>query len=232
MKLLSIDSSGKTAAAAVTEGEALLAEGFADEGLKHSQMLLPLIDETLKKAGVALAEIDAFAVTNGPGSFTGLRIGGSLVKGMALGRPCFAVPTLMALAFNEEKSGRTAVALLDARRSQVYLGAYAFENGGPREVIAPCACSVDDAQERLLKLRDPLVLLGDGASFLAHLADGAQILMGEKMHIRGLGVARAAAFLEPAPPEALAPAYYRLSQAEREYQLKHQKGGPNGSIGL
>ena len=111
MKLLSIDSSGKTAAAAVTEGEALLAEGFADEGLKHSQMLLPLIDETLKKAGVALAEIDAFAVTNGPGSFTGLRIGGSLVKGMALGRPCFAVPTLMALAFNEEKSGRTAVAL-------------------------------------------------------------------------------------------------------------------------
>lgn len=130
MKLLSIDSSGKTAAAAVTEGEALLAEGFADEGLKHSQMLLPLIDETLKKAGVALAEIDAFAVTNGPGSFTGLRIGGSLVKGMALGRPCFAVPTLMALAFNEEKSGRTAVALLDARRSQVYLGAYAFENGG------------------------------------------------------------------------------------------------------
>ncbi|MBQ7971520.1 MAG: tRNA (adenosine(37)-N6)-threonylcarbamoyltransferase complex dimerization subunit type 1 TsaB, partial [Clostridia bacterium] len=66
MKLLSIDSAGKTAAVALTEGDRVLAEGFANEGLTHSQMLLPLVDETLKKADATVAQVEAFAVTSGP----------------------------------------------------------------------------------------------------------------------------------------------------------------------
>jgi len=232
MKLLSIDSSGKTAAVAVTEGPRILAEGFADEGLTHSQMLLPLVDETLKKAGISLPEIDLFAVTNGPGSFTGLRIGCSLVKGMALGRPCVAVPTLQALAFNEADSGKTAVALLDARCSQVYMGAYSFSEGCAHCEIADQACSLTAAEEKIGKLQGPVVLLGDGAYLLGNLADHQRIVLGQYHAILGKSVARAAAFLEPGAPGRLLPTYFRLSQAEREYQMKQQKGEKNGSIGL
>ena len=231
MKLLSIDSAGTTAAVAVTEEGQLLAEGFADAGLTHSQMLLPLVDGTLKKAGLTLKEIDALAVTSGPGSFTGLRIGCSLVKGMALGRPCTAVPTLMALACNEKESGRVAVSLLDARCKQVYMGGYAFENGKPRTVITDRACAVEEAKELIAALKDPVVLLGDGAYLLADMADGERIVMGEKNHITGRGVADAAAWLPSAPPERLVPAYFRLSQAEREYQKK-KENEKNGSTGL
>lgn len=222
MKLLSLDSTGKTAAVAVSEGETLLAEGFSDEGLTHSQTLLPLIDRTLKDAGLTVGEIDAFAVTNGPGSFTGLRIGCGLAKGLALGRPCIAVPTLMALAFNEAESGRVAVALLDARCRQVYMGGYAFENGVPRRVLPDQACSVEEAKAQIAALGAPAVLLGDGAYLLADLADGDRIILSEKNFIKGAGIAKAAMHLEARPPEELIPAYFRLSQAEREYQ--QQKG--------
>ncbi len=216
MKRLSIDSAGKTAAVAVSEGEEILAEGFADAGLTHSQMLLPLVDDTLKKAGVPLTEIETFAVTSGPGSFTGLRIGCSLVKGMAFDRPCIPVPTLMALAFNERESGRVAVSLLDARCRQVYMGAYAFRNGAPEIRIADRACSVEEAKTLILALEEPAVLLGDGAYLLEETADGEKVIMSEKNHISGAGVAQAASFLEPIPPERLIPSYFRLSQAERE----------------
>ncbi len=231
MKLLSIDSAGTTAAVAVTEEGRLLAEGFADAGLTHSQMLLPLVDSTLKKAGITLKEIDEFAVTHGPGSFTGLRIGCSLVKGMALGRPCTAVPTLMALACNEKDSGRVAVALLDARCKQVYMGGYAFEGGEPRAVIADRACAVEEAKELIAALKEPVVLLGDGAYLLAEMADGDRIVMSEHNHITGRGVAHGAAYLPAQPPERLVPAYFRLSQAEREYQKK-KENEKNGSTGL
>lgn len=224
MKLLSIDSAGTTAAAAVTDGERLLAEGFADEGLTHSQMLLPLVDETLKKAGCSLAEMEALAVTSGPGSFTGLRIGMSLAKGMALGRPCYSVPTLMALAYNEAKSGRIAVSVLDARCKQVYMGAYRFEEGAAVSVIEDGAYSLEEAKEQILALAGEKILLGDGAYLLKSLCDGDEIIGSEKNHILGKSVAQAAMHLTPVSSGELVPAYFRLSQAEREYQMRMKKG--------
>ena len=231
MKLLSIDSAGTTAAVAVSEDGQILAEGFADAGLTHSQMLLPLTDETLKKAGVDLGAIDAFAVTGGPGSFTGLRIGCSLVKGMALGRPCIPVPTLMALACNEKDGDRIAVALLDARCKQVYMGVYRFEGGAPHAVVEDRACAVEEAAQLIAGLEGKVVLLGDGAYLLAQLADGDRIIMGKENHILGRSVAHAAAFLEALPPERIVPSYFRLSQAEREYQKK-KENEQNGRTGL
>ena len=223
MKRLSIDSAGKTAAVAVSEGEVILARGFADAGLTHSQMLLPLVDDTLKKAGVPLGEIGEFAVTCGPGSFTGLRIGCALVKGMALERPCIPVPTLMALAFNERNAGRVAVALLDARCRQVYMAGYAFEGGAPSERISQRACSVEEAKELITALEEPVVLLGDGAYLLEELADGERIVLSEQNNILGEGVAAAASFVEPIPSERLIPSYFRLSQAERERMEREKK---------
>lgn len=223
MKLLSIDSTGKTAAVAVTDGPRVLAQGFCNDGLTHSQTLLPLIDGVLKEAGLEIGQMEAFAVTNGPGSFTGLRIGCGLAKGLALDRPCIGVPTLMALAFNEAHSGRVAVSLLDARCRQVYLGGYAFDQGVPRSVIPDQACSVEEAAALIQGLNCPVVLLGDGAYLLESIADGEQILLGKEHYIQGPGIARAAAFLEPRPPQELVPAYFRLSQAEREYQMRKEQ---------
>lgn len=230
MRLLSIDSTGKTAAAAVSEDGRLLAEGFSDEGSTHSQTLLPLIDRTLREAGLTVQEIEGFAVTSGPGSFTGLRIGMSLTKGLALGRPCFAVPTLMALAFNEETSGRVAVSALDARCNQVYLGAYAFENGKPVPRITDRAVSMEEAKALIGALTEPAVLLGDGAYLLKDLIDGERIVPGTRNSILGGSVAKAAAFVPKLSPEQLIPAYFRLSQAEREYNMR--KGETNGRTGM
>lgn len=224
MKLLSLDSTGKTAAVAVSDGETILAEGFADEGLTHSQTLLPLIDRTLKEAGMKIEEMEAFAVTNGPGSFTGLRIGASLVKGLALERPCIGVPTLMALAFNEASCGRVAVALLDARCKQVYMGAYSFDAGAPVQEIPDQACSVEQARAQIQALGKKAILLGDGAYLLADLADGEQIKMSENNYIKGSSVAKGAMHREASGPEKLVPAYFRLSQAEREQQEKKGAG--------
>ncbi len=223
MILLSVDSAGKTAAAAVSNDGKILSACFADEGLTHSQMLLPLVDRALKEAGIPIGQVDCFAVTNGPGSFTGLRIGCALVKGMAMGRPCIPVPTLRALAFNEAHAGRTAVAVLDARCNQVYLGAYAFSDGKAVSRIADQACSLEQAAKQIRALPEPLVLLGDGASLLQQLADGERIRMGTHHAILGESVASAAEDLIPKAPEALAPTYFRLSQAEREYQLKQKQ---------
>ncbi len=225
MKLLSVDSAGKTAAVALTEGGMVLAEGFADAGLTHSQMLLPLVDETLKKAGASIKEVEAFAVTNGPGSFTGLRIGSALVKGMALGRPCYPVPTLMALACNERASGRAAISLLDARRNQVYMGGYAFDAAGkPVCVITDRACAAEEAIALIRALDTDVILLGDGAYLLAEYADGEKIVMSQKNHILGESIAYAAGFLAPVEPARLIPVYLRLSQAEREKKEREENG--------
>ena len=220
MKLLSLDSTGKTAAVAVSDGDVILAEGFADEGMTHSQTLLPLIDRTLKETGMTVAEMDAFAVTNGPGSFTGLRIGCALAKGLALGRPCIGVPTLMALAFNEASCGRVAVALLDARCKQVYMGAYSFDGGAPVQEIPDQACSVEEASAQIEALGKEAILLGDGAYLLADLADGQKIKMSKNNFIKGGSVAKGAMHREAKGPEELIPAYFRLSQAEREQQQR------------
>jgi tRNA threonylcarbamoyladenosine biosynthesis protein TsaB len=137
----------------------------------------------------------------------------------------------MALACNERASGRIAVSLLDARRQQVYMGIYAFAEGVPTPLAEDCACSVEEAAERIRGLNAPVVLLGDGAYLLQQLADGQAVVMGEKNHVLGESVAYAAAFTEPIPPERLIPSYLRLSQAEREYKMK-KENETNGSTGL
>ncbi|MBQ9483054.1 MAG: tRNA (adenosine(37)-N6)-threonylcarbamoyltransferase complex dimerization subunit type 1 TsaB, partial [Ruminiclostridium sp.] len=118
MLILGIDSSAVSVSAAVCDGSTVIAEGFINNRITHSQTLMPLTEAILKNAGLTLADIDAFAVSAGPGSFTGLRIGISAVKGMAyaLGKPCRAVSTLHAMAFNMLSWEGIVCAAMDARR--------------------------------------------------------------------------------------------------------------------
>lgn len=130
MKILAIDTSSQSASCAVTEEGKLLGEFFTNVKLTHSQTILPMVENLLEQTRVALPEIGLFAVTDGPGSFTGLRIGLSAVKGMAhaLGKGCVGVSTLEALAWNLSGMDAAVCPVLDARCSQVYTAL--FRSGG------------------------------------------------------------------------------------------------------
>lgn len=128
MKILAIDSSGQTASVAVWEDDLILAEFYIHAKKTHSQTLLPMLEAVREKTELDMTEIDAVAVTSGPGSFTGLRIGSATAKGFgfALKKPIIPVPTLEGLAYNMYGTDRIICPLMDARRNQTYTGLYEF----------------------------------------------------------------------------------------------------------
>lgn len=129
MNLLAVDTAGKTAAVAVLRDDTLLYENQCNNGLTHSETLLPMIDTALRASGLTMDQVDVLAATNGPGSFTGLRIGLAVIKGLALPRqiPCAPVSTMAALAYGMAGQG-TVIGAQDARRGQVYWAAFDLEN--------------------------------------------------------------------------------------------------------
>lgn len=166
MRLLCIDSSGKTAGIAVCEEEKLLCESFLNAGFTHSQTLLPLLESTLATAALSLKEIDGIAVSIGPGSFTGLRIGVSMAKGIAqaTGLPCIGVSTLTVLAESVRDFDGVLCPVMDARRGQVYNAL--FQGGASFCRLTPDrAFSVEalgnELQQKIYKKK--LILVGDGA---------------------------------------------------------------------
>lgn len=145
MRVLGLDSSTPVATVALVDGEHLMGELFFNTGKTHSQRLVPMIDQLLDGAGLLLADIDAFAVAVGPGSFTGLRIGMATVKGLALAtaKPVIGVPTLDALVENVVGRPGLLVPVLDARKNEVYTAVYESEQGENRRLTdyiaaAPC----------------------------------------------------------------------------------------------
>lgn len=225
MLLLSIDSSAKSAAVAVTDGEVLLAEGFENSGYTHSETLLPLVDATLTKAGKKIEDIEAFAVTNGPGSFTGLRIGCALVKGMAGDKPCYAVPTLRALAFNCVEESALVIPMMDARRAQTYTATFTASDGQIEQITGDRAIAVDELEKEILSYVEKgkrVIVLGDGRHLLSD-AVAKQVELFENPLILGNSVAKAAEGLSPISAADLGLQYLRLSQAEREKQEKENK---------
>ena len=224
MKLLSIDSSGKSAACAVPDGEKVLAESFTNSGLTHSQTLLPMVDKMLSEAGIKISEIDAFAVTNGPGSFTGLRIGMALIMGLSGDKKCIAVPTLKALAYNMSSTDGIVVPVMDARRNQVYTSIFESKSGTLTQLEEDSAISVDEVIERLEKYKGQKIwVLGDGAYLFEGKSDMISFPSEDKLFIKGSSIARAAKEYEPIDAKDLKVNYLRLSQAERELQERMKK---------
>lgn len=131
MRVLAIDTSSIVASVAIVEEEKLVAEFTINNKKTHSQTLLPMLEQMVKFADVSLESVDAIAISGGPGSFTGLRIGAATAKGLglALNKPLIHVPTLKALAYNMVGTSEFICPIMDARRSQVYTGIYRFEIG-------------------------------------------------------------------------------------------------------
>lgn len=232
MNLLALDTSTLTASIAVTVDGRLAAEADA-RVTTHSEQLLALVDAALGRAGIAPAALSAVACGAGPGSFTGLRIGLATAKGLcfALGRPLVAVSSLAALALEGEaeaaSGGALILALLDARKAEVYAGLYRPGPGGP----TPAAAEVVIAPERLAEWvaagagGAPIVIVGDGAAAypLAAAAIG-RVLAGARATPRAAAVARlAAARLHGGVGDELAtatPTYIRASEAELKWDGK------------
>ncbi len=226
MKLLALDCSSQAASCAIAEDGQLLGEYFVNIRQTHSQTLLPMLDNLLASTKISLAEIELFALTTGPGSFTGLRIGMAAVKGLAFGleKPCMGFSTLETLAWNLAGFSGTACAVLDARCGQVYTALFALEPGGPRRLTPDAALPLAELAEQLAVQNTPIFLVGDGAEMCYNSFSGMSGLQLAPAALRyqraGSLCACAFAALQrgqaPQPAAQLAPAYLRLPQAERE----------------
>ena len=240
MKILALDSSGLVASVALLEDDTLLGEFSTNYHKTHSTTLLPMLDGMMQMLSMdmAQADIDAIAIAKGPGSFTGLRIGSSTAKGLALARniPLIPVSTIAGLAYNAWGSGDVICPLMDARRSQVYTGVYQFEGDGkPAKVLLKdCAVDISEITERLNALEKPVVFLGDGVPVFAETIREtcrvpyrfAPAFMNRQ---RASAVGSLAMEMYRKDPsvcikgEEFAPEYLRLSQAERERLEKESK---------
>ncbi len=232
MKILAIDSSGKTASVAVWEDGLTLAEFSMQAGKTHSQTLLPMMEDVRKKIELDMEMIDAIAVTSGPGSFTGLRIGSATAKGLGfvLEKPIIPIPTLEGMAYNFYGTEKLVCPMMDARRNQVYTGLYEFirKDGGNAYAIhavkEQCAVSVKEILEDCYDIGREVIFLGDGAdAFKSVIEEKLQALCHfAPAHMNRQRAASVAAlaveYYEQGKFQSAdehVPEYLRLSQAER-----------------
>lgn len=225
--ILGIDSSAITAGCALMDDSGkVIAEQFLNTKHTHSQTLLPMIESMLKCAGVAVSELDAAAVTVGPGSFTGLRIGVSTVKGMCYGAgiKCVPVSSLEAIAYNFPGIDETIVCCMDARCGQVYNAIFRSEGGVITRQCADRAIRLEELARELEAMSGRIILAGDGAELAHKSTEGKYELAPYPLRFqRGSGVCLAARGREQIDPAALMPSYLRLPQAERERLAREGK---------
>ena len=227
MVILGIESSAVSASAALVKDGKLLSEAFLNVGLTHSVTLLPLIRQVVEGAGLAVSDIDAVAVSNGPGSFTGVRIGVATAKGIAQpeDKKCVPLSTLEVIAKPLESTGVYAVAVMDARCNQVYCGIFLVDGEEITRLTEDMALKIDEL-EKILPDYENVVFVGDGAR-LCHSKLGYEIAPAGQLYQRGSSVAFAAekSFSEENTVTAaeLMPAYLRLPQAERELKARLNK---------
>ena len=238
MKILAIDSSGLVATIAVIEDDVMVAEYTICYKKTHSQTLLPMLEEIKKMTDLDLKTIDAIAITKGPGSFTGLRIGCASAKGLGLALDCplVPVPTVDALAYNMYGSSALICPLMDARREQVYTGLYRFEKkGGGYEMICEvpqCAISIDEILNIVNTWEQEVIFLGDGVPVYK---DKIEALCQVDYSFAPAGFNRQRALSvgllgnifykqgEYVSADDMEPDYLRLSQAERERMEMEEK---------
>ncbi len=227
MRILSVDSSSVTASVAITEDGKVLAENFINNGLTHSQTLMPMVEKTISESGVSVKDVDLFAITNGPGSFTGVRIGIASVKGMAdaIGKKCVAVSTLEAIAEPLKNEDVIACAVMDARCNQVYTALF---NKGIR-LCEDKAILIEELGEELKNYDKKIVLIGDGSVLcyekLCAIIQNCEVADEKIRYVHGSSIGFVAENKikngeEPINSANLVPFYLRLPQAERELNNK------------
>lgn len=164
MKILALDSSATVASVALCEGEKLLAEYTLNNGNTHSETLLPMIESLLSQFSMTAKDVDIFAASMGPGSFTGVRIGAATLKGLAFasGKPCVCVSTLEALAENLVGFEGLICPVMNARRSQVYTALFRSDGKTLTRLMPDSALAISELDEKLAEYDERVMLCGDG----------------------------------------------------------------------
>ena len=224
MLILAFESSAKSASVALVKDGELLSQYSQCSALTHSRTLLPMAEDMLKNAEIKLSEVDLIAVAHGPGSFTGIRIGVSTVKGLswAADKPCVGVSTLEAMAWHGLMAGGYVCPVMDARRQQVYNALFKIEDGKPQRITDDRPIALAQLADEVRSLDAPVLLVGDGAAlterFFREHSVPCRIAPENLRWQSAWGVAMAASDKQPGTSETLLPVYLRLSQAERERQ--------------
>ncbi|CRZ35451.1 tRNA threonylcarbamoyladenosine biosynthesis protein TsaB [Herbinix hemicellulosilytica] len=240
MIILALDSSGLVASVAVASEEALLAEYTFNYKKTHSQTLLPMLDEVVRMLDLDLADIDAIAVTAGPGSFTGLRIGSATAKGLglALKKPIVSVPTLDCMAYNLYGTDMLICPMMDARRDQIYTGLYEFSNDEFKVITPQKAVSIDEIIEEVNKTGRKTVFLGDGVPVhkekITRQITTEYVFAPVHMNRQRAGslAALGIEYFKAGRIESAAdhqPVYLRMSQAERERAERLKRENENNT---
>ncbi|MGN0203999.1 MAG: tRNA (adenosine(37)-N6)-threonylcarbamoyltransferase complex dimerization subunit type 1 TsaB [Coprococcus sp.] len=238
MKILALESSGLVASVAVVTEDRLIGEYTTNFKKTHSQTLLPMMDTLLKMTGISVTEVNAIAVSGGPGSFTGLRIGSATAKGLglALNKPIISVPTVDAIAYNLFGTDALVCPLMDARRNQTYTGLYTFEGDQMICLVHQKAVMIDEIISEINDLGRRVIFLGDGVPvFRQALEEGIQVphtyapIHLNQQRAGALGALAVQYYKEGRceTPAEHQPDYLRLSQAERELAAK-KKEEPSG----
>ncbi|MBR6253747.1 MAG: tRNA (adenosine(37)-N6)-threonylcarbamoyltransferase complex dimerization subunit type 1 TsaB [Clostridia bacterium] len=210
MKILAIGTSGKNCTVAISEDKILIKEINITDGLTHSETLMPAIDRILKETNIELQDIDAYAVSIGPGSFTGIRIGVATIKGLCLGvdKPVLAVPSLLGLAYNKKEFDGYIVSCIDARNDNVYAGIYKNENGILKQVGDYISDNIEVLKERISSLDKAYIMINDTDTYeyASKIAEAGYDLYSQGIITDGVHVS---------------PLYLKKSQAERELEEKN-----------
>lgn len=232
MLLLAFESSAKAASVALLKDGALLGEYFQNSGQTHSRTLLKMAEDLLKNCDLQVSDLDAVAVANGPGSFTGLRIGVAAAKGLAWGRqiPCVGISTLEAMAETVYLPEGVLVCCMDARRDQVYNAVFEKTGNTITRLSEDRAISVEDLETELKNVEKQKFLVGDGAIVCYNTVSDNTALQLLPEHVRlqrasGVALAAYKQLQRGDVPDAASvnPNYLRLSQAERERNKKLQQ---------
>ena len=226
MIILAFDGTAKAASVAVADGDRILAYSTVDNGLTQSELLLPMAEEMLRSLKLSFSDIELFTTSVGPGSFTGVRIGVSLIKGLAFGRniPCASVSTIEALAENARGLRGIIIPCMDARRGQVYSATFRYD-GELTRLCEDRAVALSDLAEELREYNgEDIYIVGDGYGVARtaitragiRLCDTPELLILEN----AASVARVAKRKYDAgefvSDEQISPVYLRMPQAERE----------------
>ncbi len=227
MKILAFDGTAKAASVAVSDQDRILGLCTVDNGLTQSELLLPMAEDLLSSLKLTFSDIDIFATSVGPGSFTGVRIGVSLVKGLAFGKgvPCVGVSTIEALAENLRGLRGVVVPCMDARRNQVYTATFISDGENLKRITEDRAIAISALADELREYEgQDIYICGDGYSVARNGLISAGLNIRKTPELLILENAASVAMLakvkyekgETVSDSELSPIYLRMPQAERE----------------
>jgi len=234
MNILGIDASGIAGSIAYMKDNKLIGEYYICDKLTHSETIMPMMEHMRKLIGLELSDVDAIAVTSGPGSFTGLRIGVTTAKALALAldKPIIGIPTLDVIAHNITHTDSVLCPIMDARRNQVYTAAYKWKDKELERLSEYMNVDIDDYLYQLAGNYEKIIFLGDG---VWQYREKIEEQLGNKAEFAAsyLNLQRASALVEIASKEydkgnlvnasEFVPMYLRKPQAEREREEREKK---------